>query len=142
MDDTIDVLGDGVWGGGSTGTGSGDSPFYTWGRGVADQPGYSTDGTFNTPQAGRAVTPVDAGGGPSGLYSAQILDVFKFGVGVWNQQEQQKNMLDYKRFEATQYGAYAQGQPAVSFRANGQNLGGISGLALVAIAVFVLMKAK
>lgn len=106
--------------------------------------GFSGDGTYTAPAVSMVAAPVDAGGGPAGNYGAQVLDIFKFGVGVWNQREQQQNLLDYKRWEATQYGAYMQGQPALTLGANGRMLGGVSGVMLVAVAfaAVLLLKGK
>lgn len=104
--------------------------------------GYSPDGTFNTPSVAVTAQPVDAGGGPVGSYGKDVMDVFKFGVGIWNQQRQQQAMLDYKRFEATQYGAFMQGQPALTFSSGGNVLGGASGMVLIAFGLVFLLLAK
>lgn len=120
--ETIDVMGDGVWSG---------SYDYTAGT----QP----DGTWVTPVQARQPQPVDAAGGTAANYAPLVLDVFKFGVGVWNQQQQQQNMLDYKRFEATQLGAFAHGQPALYASSGGQIIGGASGIVLIGAVVLLLM---
>lgn len=106
--------------------------------------GYATDGTFTVPSVAVTAAPVDAGGGPAGNYGGAVLDIFKMGVGVWNQQQQQKAMLDYKRYEATQYGAFMQGQPALAFGRNGQVLGSSSGITLLVLgfAAILLLKGK
>ncbi len=88
-----------------------------------------------------AAKPVDAGGGPPGQYGAAVLDIFRYGLGIWNQQQQQQNMLDYRRWEATQFGAMMQGQPALVATGGGQVLGGISGAMIIGvIALLVLMQ--
>lgn len=104
--------------------------------------GYSPDGTFTTPGVAITALPADAGGGPVGTYGKDVMDLFKFGVGVWNQREQRQDMLDYKRFEATQYGAFMQGQPALTFSSGGNVLGGASGMVLVALAAVVILLIK
>ena len=94
------------------------------------------------PPAAVTVRPVDAGGGPPAQYGAQVLDIFKYGLGVWNAQQQQQNMLDYRRWEATQFGAMVQGKPAIVATSGGQVLGGISGgmLLVVGVALLLVMK--
>lgn len=83
--------------------------------------GPQTDGTFVTPDLGLSIAPADAGGGMPADYSTGILDIFKYGVGVWQQNQQQSQLLDYKRFEATQRGLAQQGQPVLFTQgANGQ----------------------
>lgn len=144
MGDTIDYANTPFyeWG---TGTGStvADTPFYTWGRGVADVPGYNTDGTYTMPAAGQAIQPKDAGGGQPANYMPQILDIFKYGVGVWNQQRQQQALIDYKRFEATQLGTFMQGQPAMLGVTNSGLTGSVSTGMLIIIGVaFLLLKGK
>lgn len=123
--------------GGDGAGGIGGEDLYTGGS-----VGYASDGTFTTPAVAVTAPPVDAGGGGVGQYAPMVMDVFKFGVGVWNQQEQQKRMLDYKRYEATQYGAFMQGQPALTFASGGNVLGGASGLMLVALAGLVILLIK
>jgi long-subunit fatty acid transport protein len=81
-----------------------DDPYYT------QSVGPQNDGTYNKPWAATAATPYDAGGGPTASYAPQIMDIFKFGVGVWQQQQNLQAQMDYRRFEATQSGAYQQGQ--------------------------------
>lgn len=77
--------------------------------------GPQTDGTYGSPVV--APQPADAGGGGAASYSSQILDVFKYGVGAYASLQQQQNMLDYRRWEATggnltQQGAARPGQTA------------------------------
>lgn len=122
--------------GGDGAGGLGSEDLYTGGV------GFSNDGTYSAPAVSVTGVPVDAGGGPAGNYGSTVLDIFKFGVGVWNQQQQQQNMLDYKRFEATQYGAYMQGQPALTFGANGRVLGSTSGVMLVAVGIVAILLLK
>lgn len=113
-----------------------EDPYYT------QSVGPQSDGTYGTPASAVAVTPYDAGGGPAKNYSPQILDIFKFGIGVWQQQSNQTAMLDYRRFEATQAGLQQQG------RANGvaqTATGGVSGqlilFAVLALGVILIAKA-
>lgn len=116
-----------------------DAPINDW---SFDTTGPQTDGTWNIPDAATAVIPTDAGGGPPANYSSGVLDFFKFGVGAWQQDQQQQRMIDYKRFEATNGGLYQQGQPAIFNRAAG---GGISPNVLLAgglIVAVVLMTRK
>ncbi len=82
--------------------------------------GPQTDGTFNIPITAGSIIPTDAGGGPPAEYEGSVLDLFKYGVGVWQQDKQQNALYDYKRFEATNNGLWQQGQAALFSRtANG-----------------------
>lgn len=101
--------------------GTGATPDYTQPANDWSVIGPQTDGTYNYPDAAIPINPVDAGGGLPADYSSGVLDIFKYGVGVWQQQQSQSQLLDYKRFEATQKGLYQQGQPALFTTApNGQ----------------------
>lgn len=83
--------------------------------------GPQTDGTYNIPDLGVQLQPADAGGGLPADYSSGVLDIFKYGVGVWSANQNQQQLLDYKRFEATQNGLHQQGIPATfGVTANGQ----------------------
>jgi hypothetical protein len=130
------------------GTGTGDvsgTPFYTWGTGVSNETsGDNRDITVTQPAVGVPAQPVDAGGGPAATYAPQILDIFKYGLGIWNQQQQQTNMLDYSRYEATQLGAFMQGQPAIYATSGGRVIGSANTtiMIVVGIAVLLLMRNK
>lgn len=103
-----------------------------------DMVGYQSDGTFNAPSSGMVPNPVDAGGGAPGNYSAQLVDMFKFGVGTYAQQQNVKNNLDYKRYEATAGGLYRQGVPNIFAQgAQGQSSGLLimAGIAIVAVVL-------
>ena len=103
--------------------------------------GPQSDGTFGIPSTAQAVTPYDAGGGPAANYAPQILDIFKFGVGVWQQQSNQTAMYDYKRFEATQAGLYQQGQNAqLAQNPDGGNSGQLILFALLIAGVILVAK--
>ena len=104
--------------------------------------GPQLDGTFGTPSSAVQPNPVDAGGGSAGSYRQDILDVFKFGVGAYSQNQQRQDLLDYKRFEATQMGLWRQGQPALfSSSANG-GAGNLVILAAIVIGAVVLLQEK
>lgn len=94
--------------------------------------GYQSNGTFNSPVM--QAQPADAGGGAPANYGQNVLDVFKFGVGVWQQQQSQQQLLDYRRWEATQGAVNQQGQTA-GVRVSG---GGISPKVLIIGAVLLV----
>jgi hypothetical protein len=72
--------------------------------------GAQTDGTTIIPyEAQPNNRPWDTGGGVLGGYGADVLNVLKFGVGVAAKSYDNRQLLDYKRFEATQGGAFQQG---------------------------------
>lgn len=100
--------------------------------------GYQDDGTFSAPASSVMPQPVDAGGGPPANYSGMILDVFKFGVGAWNQNEQRKDMVDLRRWEATNAGLFQQGQNAAMFGGRGHV--GLIGVAAVGLVLLLLLK--
>ena len=113
-------------------------PYYT--DSLAYGIGPQSDGTNIPAPASVQTTPVDAGGGPAGQYGQQVLDVFKFGVGVWNSQVQQGRLLDYRRWEATNLGINTQGQPAAYGAVRVQGTANPTMLILIAIAAFVALK--
>ena len=100
--------------------------------------GPQNDGTYGIPPTAVMSQPVDAGGGAPANYGSQILDIFKFGVGVWNQRENSKDMLDYKRWEATNAGLYLQGQNAAMYGGRGQI--GVLGIAALGLILLLVMK--
>lgn len=104
--------------------------------------GPQSDGTIGTPGAGITPTPVDAGGGAAGSYRKDIIDIFKYGVGAYSSSKQQSDLLDYKRFEATQLGLFRQGQPALFSSANNGGLGNLVVLAAIVIGAVTLLQHK
>lgn len=100
--------------------------------------GPQNDGTYGIPSPAVMSQPLDAGGGPPANYGAQIMDVFKFGVGVWQQNEARQDMLDYRRFEATNAGIYQQGQAAALYGRQGQL--GIFGVAAIGLVMYLALK--
>lgn len=72
--------------------------------------GPQSDGTVAAPQAAQPNNqPWGVGGTSFGNYTGQVLDVLKFGVGVWQQNDARNDFYDYKRFEATNGGLFRQG---------------------------------
>lgn len=104
--------------------------------------GVQPDGTSITPDAAIMPSPVDSGGGVPGSYGKDILDIFKFGVGAYSQNKQQSDLLDYKRFEATQAGLWRQGQPALFSQSAQGGTGNLVILAAIVIGAVVLLQEK
>lgn len=104
--------------------------------------GPQSDGTSISPGAAAPATPVDAGGGAPGSYTKDVLDIFKFGVGAYSQNKQQAELLDYKRFEATQAGLWRQGQPALFSNSAQGGTGNLVVLAAIVIGAVVLLQEK
>ena len=100
--------------------------------------GYNPDGTFSAPNVAIMPQPVDAGGGVPAKYGAAILDVFRFGVGVWQADRQRQDMIDLRRWEATNAGLYQQGQAAAIY--GSRNQVGILGVAAVGLILFLALK--
>lgn len=111
---------------------SGGEDLYTGGV------GYQSDGTFSAPNSAVMPQPVDAGGGAPAQYGSQVLDIFKFGVGVWQQNSARQDMIDLRRWEATNAGLYQQGQAAAIYGSRGQV--GILGIAAVGLILFLALK--
>lgn len=100
--------------------------------------GPQNDGTNVSPGAAAMPQPVDAGGGPPANYSAAILDIFKFGVGAYNQNKAQQSMIDLRRWEATNAGLMQQGQSAAIYGGQGQM--GILTIAAIGIVLLLVLK--
>ena len=77
---------------------------------------------YISPELQLPSAPVDAGGGVPGSYTAEVLDLFKFGIGAWQANKAQNNLLDYKRYEAINGGLSQQGAPSAN-RVNGGSVG-------------------
>jgi hypothetical protein len=104
--------------------------------------GPQSDGTNIQADAGAISQPVDAGGGAPGSYGKDVLDIFKFGVGAYSKNQQTKDLLDYKRFEATQAGLWRQGQPALFSNSAQGGTGNLVVLAAIVIGAVVLLQEK
>ncbi|MFZ3219886.1 MAG: hypothetical protein WA174_07625, partial [Rhodoferax sp.] len=108
-----------------------------------DMIGPQTDGTNLPSPVSIIPQPTDTAGGAPAQYTQQVLDLFKFGIGAVAQNEQTRQMFDYKKFEATNGGLYQQGRSA-AMPAAAQG-GGTSGLVMMgigAIVVFALLTHK
>jgi len=104
-------------------------PYYT------EPVGPQGDGTWVAPDVAVTPQPGDTAGGSPASYGSQVLDIFKVGVGAWSANQQQKNMLDYRRWQATATGPTPFGQPSFGATAGG---GGLSlGAVLIIGAVIV-----
>lgn len=113
--------------------------------GTPDVIGPQNDGTYVQPSAAQPNNqPWDTSGNAAGNYSRDVLDVLKFGVGVWQQNDARNQFYDYKRFEATNGGLFLQGRfagvgtggmPLAINPAKSQTL-----LLLMALGVILLIK--
>lgn len=106
--------------------------------------GPQADGTYvYSPQASTIPQPVDTPAGAPANYSQQILDLFKFGVGTYAANQQSQQLFDYKKYEATNSGLYAQGQPApIAKTATGSAMSPMIMLAIGAVVVFAVLTHK
>jgi hypothetical protein len=99
------------------------------------------DGTYSVPSSGvPANTPWDAAGGNTGNYGSDVLNVLKLGVGAWSADRANTQLLDYKRYEATNGGVYQQGSPA-QIAAQASVTRSLMPLLLIAIVAYVVLKA-
>lgn len=106
--------------------------------------GPSTDGTYGIPTTAQPNNdPSNTAGFPS-ITSGSALDILKFGVSAITDSWKFGQVLDYKRFEATNGGVFAQGKPAniatPSNGAAGSNFL-LAGLLLVGFLIFTQHKA-
>lgn len=108
------------------------------GGGEALYTGYQNDGTFESPAVAVMAQPLDAGGGPPANYSGAVLDIFKFGVGAWSAREQRQDMIDLRRWEATNAGLFQQGQAAAMYGGQGQV--GVLGIAAIGLILLLVLK--
>lgn len=104
--------------------------------------GPQTDGTNLMASSAITPAPSDAGGGAPMTYTQDVLDLFKYGVGAYTSQQNYKNMLDYKRYEATQSGLYMQGRPTVFSQSANGGTGNLVILAAIVIGAVVLLQHK
>lgn len=96
-----------------TGTDNTSGIFQDAGSSVGPQ----SDGTYSYPANSQPNNqPWDTSGGANGNYSQQVLDVLKFGVGTWQQDQSRKDFYDYKKYEATNGGLFQQGAFAGGLR--------------------------
>lgn len=121
------------------GTGS-DTGIFT---GDSSSVGPQADGTYNYPDAAQPNNqPWDTSGGANGNYGPQVLDVLKYGVGVWQQDQSRKDFYDYKRFEATNGGLFQQGSFAGRLRATpaGNRSLTLAAMVLLGLVVFHMLE--
>jgi hypothetical protein len=84
--------------------------------GVSDTPQYQfsigpqSDGTYNIPSTGVAISNGADQGGNGASYAPQIFSLLNNGLGAFTSIYNNNAMLDYRRYEATQAGLVAQGQ--------------------------------
>lgn len=103
--------------------------------------GPSNDGTYGIPTNAQPVNqPWDIGGGSLGQYSGGVFDLLKMGIGAWSSNKQQSEMLDYKRFEATQGGIFQQGQAAAQYAIQRQSSSSLMMFALIGVVAFIVLK--
>src|SRR5437868_2912181 len=88
--------------------------------GVSDTPQYQfsigpqSDGTYNIPSTGVAISNGADQGGNGASYAPAIFSLLNNGLGAFTSIYNNNSLLDYKRYEATQAGLVAQGQYAGS----------------------------
>lgn len=111
--------------------------------GVSDTPQYSfsigpqSDGTNIVPATGQAITGADqAGYGAS--YSPAVFGLLSQGLSAFTNIYNNGQLLDYRRYEATQAGVVAQGQAAAAGNAAVIN-GAQSNRTLLIIGIFAVI---
>ncbi|EON15329.1 hypothetical protein [Pandoraea sp. SD6-2] len=78
--------------------------------------GPQNDGTYNYPDTAQPVNqPADVGAAATlPNYAPDVFKLLSQGLGALNSDYQMNQMLDYRKYEATQGGLYAQGQAAAT----------------------------
>lgn len=74
--------------------------------------GPQSDGTYNIPSTGMAIVGASDTGGNGSSYAPGVFNLLNNGLSAFTSIHNNSNLLDYKRFEATQAGLVAQGQYA------------------------------
>ncbi len=100
--------------------------------------GPQPDGTHGIPVTAQQVNSPAGVAGYSSAWSQQAIDVLKFGVGAVTDAWKFGQALDYKKFEATNGGLYAQGQPAGVRRTAAGSISPTFLFAAVALVSFLL----
>jgi len=86
--------------------------------GVSDSPQYQfsigpqSDGTYNIPATGMAISGASDTGGSGYNYAPGVFNLLNNGLSAFSNIYQTGQQLDYRRYEATQAGLVAQGQAA------------------------------
>ncbi|WP_322005234.1 hypothetical protein [Paraburkholderia tropica] len=89
-----------------------------WGFTMPDgsQVGPQNDGTVIVPNTGQAITGADQAGYGAN-YAPQVMQLLSQGLGAFTNIYNNGQLLDYKKYEATQAGLVAQGQAAAGAQA-------------------------
>lgn len=103
--------------------------------------GPNTDGTYTAPAVSITPAPADAGGGAPASYSQQVMDILRYGVGAVVNYQNQGQLLDYRRWEATATGPVQQGRTAGVAVTRGAATGGASMLPVLLIGGALLFLA-
>ncbi|QDX21765.1 hypothetical protein FP568_11230 [Pandoraea pnomenusa] len=78
--------------------------------------GPQNDGTYTYPDAAQPLNqPADVGAAATlPNYAPDVFKLLSQGLGILNSDYQMNQMIDYKKYEATQGGLFAQGQAAAT----------------------------
>lgn len=105
--------------------------------------GPQTDGTNLLSVISTVPTPSDTAGGAPANYAQPILDLFKFGISAASAANSQQQILDYRRFEATNGGLYQQGRGAAMPSARtGGSMSSLMMMGIAALVVFAVLTHK
>lgn len=95
-----------------------DSLFDPAAYGVSDTPQYifsigpQTDGTYNIPATGQAISGASDTGGAGYNYAPGVFNLLNNGLSAFTSIYNTGQQIDYRKYEATQAGLVAQGQAA------------------------------
>lgn len=98
--------------------------------------GPQQDGTNLIADSAIIAQPADTAGGMPAQYEQGILDIFKFGIGAWADNQKSQQLFEYKKFEATNGGLFQQGRNAYMPQAAS---GGTSSLVVMGLGLIVLV---
>lgn len=110
-----------------------------WGFTMPDgsQVGPQNDGTVIVPNTGQAITGADQAGYGAN-YAPQVFGLLSQGLGAFTNIYNNSQLLDYRRYEATQAGIVAQGQAAAGAQAAIIN-GSQSNRTILIIGIFAVI---
>jgi hypothetical protein len=94
--------------------------------------GPKSGGTYNVPADAASPRGVDTAGNSPGVYSRDILDLFRLGLGAYRiRQEDKYRQREHERMMEQEY-LYSRGQQSAFFGGNGQiGILGIGALVLI-----------
>lgn len=100
--------------------------------------GPQVGGTYNTPVAAMQPKAVDTAGNSPGVYSRDVMDLFRLGISAWSRRQDDKyRQREHERIMRENY-LYSAGQQNALF--GGQGNVGLLGIAALVLVVLMIDK--